>query len=97
MCGGFLTFSNGPTATVFRTALLRLFSVRPDPSPPPLAAGPEVAANQQQPLARLALANLMIERGAIPSPPSETSSFTTAAFSSSQLPVLGKNMFKNVF
>jgi hypothetical protein len=51
-----------------------------------------VAANQQQPLARLALANLMIERGAIPSP-SETSSLTTAAFSASQLPVPGKNPF----
>jgi hypothetical protein len=52
-----------------------------------------VAANQQQPLARLALANLMIERGAIPSPPSETSSLTAAAFSASQLPVHGKSPF----
>jgi hypothetical protein len=96
----FLTFLNGPTATVFRTALLRLFSVRPDLPPPPpplLAAGPEVAAaigsSPQQPLARLALTNLMIERGAIPSPPSETSSLTAAAFSASQLPVHGKNPF----
>jgi hypothetical protein len=79
---------------LLRTALLRLFSVRPDPSPPPpsLAAGPEVAANQQQPLARLALTNLMIERGAIPSPPSKTSSLTTAAFPASQLPVPGNRI-----
>jgi hypothetical protein len=93
----FLTFLNGPTATVFRTALLRLFSVRPDssPPPPPLAAGPEVAAtlgsSQQQPLARLALTNLMIERRAIPSS-SETSSLTTAAFLASQLPVPGNRI-----
>ncbi len=79
------TVSNSPAAP---------FSGRPDPPPPPpplLAAGPEVAANQQQPLARLALTNLMIERGAIPSP-SETSSFTTAAFSSSQLAVPGNRI-----
>jgi hypothetical protein len=73
--------------------------VRPDPSPPPppplLAAGSEVAAalgsGQQQTLARLALANLMIERGAIPSS-SETSSLTTAAFAASQLPVPGNRI-----
>ncbi len=97
MCDGILNFFERSYCDCFSNRPATPFSVRPDPSPPPLAAGPEVAAAalgscQQQPLARLALTNLMIERGAIPSPPSETSSLTTAAFAANQPLVPGNRI-----